>query len=51
MSNDQSRTVMQVMNEIEGVRLKEKHGGKFHIRFQYATRWRKKSSNYYTKLC
>ncbi len=24
---------MQVMNEIEGVRLKEKHGGKFHFRF------------------
>lgn len=24
---------MQVMNKIEGVRLKEKHGGKFHFRF------------------
>ena len=31
MKNDQRRSVMEVMNQIEGVNLHEKKGGKFHF--------------------
>lgn len=32
MSKNQSQTVMDIMNQIDGVRLHEKHGGKFRFR-------------------
>ena len=32
MKTEQRRTLKGIMNEIDGVELKEKHGGKFHFR-------------------
>ena len=32
MKTDQRQTLKEIMNSIEGVELKEKHGGKFHFR-------------------
>ena len=38
MKTEQRQTVKGIMNSIEGVELKEKHGGKFHFRLHLTDR-------------